>query len=45
MYLGINDPAEVLDALGKTEEEPEEPVDETVRLIKALQKFRESIKP
>jgi len=45
MYLGINDPAEVLDELGKTEEEePEEPVDETVKLIKALRKFRESVK-
>ena len=44
MTLGVNDPAEVLDELGKTEKEPEEPVDETVKLIKALQKFRESIK-
>ncbi len=49
MYLGINDPAEVLDELGKTEEEPEEPepeepVDESVTLIKALQGYRESIK-
>jgi len=44
MTLGVNDPAEVLDELGKTEEEePEEPVDESVKLIKALQKYRESI--
>ncbi len=40
MYLGINDPAEVLDALGKNEQ-----TNESVALIKALQKFRESIKP
>jgi len=39
LTLGINDPQEVLDALGKQEES-----DPTIKLTKALKQFRESLK-